>query len=249
MSSDQATEPASVATDDGQMKDIKRLILYVPALTTAPFLWGCKCLITIFFGSIVTNVFDTYCNYPLDSFVSGQVALAYTFLMIWGWILIGPLPFKSLKTVFILYGLLALIQFIWAIIGTAWYNLGRLACRELVPELTAYANFEIVTFWVAFVVAAFYIIRWQVEVYQEKKKNAFLSASISSNDKDSGEVDDDYDGHGVSKDETLEEYDDGDDHTLGGSGQEAAEGNEGVSKKSDSNSDEEEDDDDDDDPF
>ncbi len=67
-----STSPA----DDARLADVKQLMLYVPALTTAPFLWGCKCLITIFFGSIVTNVYETYCNYPLDSFVRGQVALA-----------------------------------------------------------------------------------------------------------------------------------------------------------------------------
>ena len=208
-----------------------------------PFLWGCKCLVTIFFGSIVTNIYETYCNYPPRlvrawSGRSGLVSVCFrrrwllfssqkmyqnslccalhrrwfhawfsvagtgltflifpsppppppppptahlecrmsssTFLMIWGWILIGPLPFKSLKPVFGLYGLLALIQFIWAIIGTAWYRLGRLPCQELVPELTAYANFEIVTFWISFVVAAFYIIRWRIEIYQEQKKNAFF---------------------------------------------------------------------------
>ena len=139
---------------------------------------------------------------------------------------------KSLKPIFGLYGLLALIQFIWAIIGTAWYRLGRLPCQELVPELTAYANFEIVTFWISFVVAAFYIIRWRVEIYQEQKKNAFLTGSLS---KDGG----DYNDEDEVGDGNDQEEDDGENEMPAGAGGEAK-------TKAGSDSDE---DDDDGDPF
>ena len=155
--------------------------------------------------------------------------------MIWGWILIGPLPLKSIKPVFALYGLLALIQLIWAIIGTAWYGLGRLPCRELVPELTAYTNFEIVTFWISFVVAAFYIIRWRVEIYLEKKKKNFLTGSIfkqgdaSDLDNDSNDNDDGAEKENGEEEETAVEP--------------------GGEAKVKSGSDSDEDDDDDGDPF
>ena len=108
---------------------------------------GLKCLITIFFGSLILNTADTFCTAPLNTFVTLQLTLSYTFLFMWGWIIIGPIPCKSTKPIMIMYGIYVFTQFIVGILGTVWYNMGRLECSESVPELTKMSLFEVVTFW------------------------------------------------------------------------------------------------------
>ena len=127
--------------------DIVHLLQFVPPLIIGPFFWGLKCLITIFFGSLILNTADTFCTAPLNTFVTLQLTLSYTFLFMWGWIIIGPIPCKSTKPIMIMYGIYVFTQFIFGILGTVWYNMGRLECSESVPELTKMSLFEVVTFW------------------------------------------------------------------------------------------------------
>ena len=127
--------------------DIVHLIEYVPALVIGPFFWSLKCLITIFFSTLVLNIFETYCTAPLNTFVTLQLTSAYLFLFMWGWIIIGPTPCKRTKPIIIPYSIYIFIQFIFGILGTVWYSSGRLECKESVPELTQLALFEVVTFW------------------------------------------------------------------------------------------------------
>lgn len=107
------------------------------------------------------------------------------------------------------------------------------------PELTAYANFEIVTFWISFVVAAFYIIRWRIEIYQEQKKNAFLTGSLSKDGGAGDGNDGDYNDEDEVGDGNDQEADSGENEMPAGTGVEAK-------TKEGSDSDE---DDDDGDPF
>ena len=91
------------------------------------------------------------------------------------------------------------------------------------------------TFWISFVVAAFYIIQWRVEIYLEKKKNNFLTGSIfkqgdaSDLDNDSNDNDDGAEKENGEEEETAVEP--------------------GGEAKVKSGSDSDEDDDDDGDPF
>ena len=127
--------------------DIVHLLQFVPPLIIGPFFWGLKCLITIFFGSLILNTADTFCTAPLNTFVTLQLTFSYIFLFMWGWIIIGPIPCKSTKPIMIMYGIYVFTQFIVGILGTVWYNMGRLECSESVPELTKMSLFEVVTFW------------------------------------------------------------------------------------------------------
>jgi hypothetical protein len=129
--------------------DIVHLMHYVPPLIIGPFFWGLKCLITIFFGSLIMNVADTFCTAPLDTFMTLQLTSAYVFLFMWGWIIIGPVPCKKTKPIFILYGIYAFTQFVFGILGTIWYRMGRLECSESVPELTQLVLFEVIAFWLS----------------------------------------------------------------------------------------------------
>ena len=86
-------------------------------------------------------------KYILNTFVILQLTSAYLFLFMWGWIIIGPIPCKSTKPIMIMYGIYVFTQFIFGILGTVWYNMGRLECSESVPELTKMSLFEVVTFW------------------------------------------------------------------------------------------------------
>ena len=127
--------------------DIVHLIQYVPAIVIGPFFWGLKCLFTIFFGTLVMNIADTFCTAPLSTFATMQLISAYLFLFMWGWIIIGPIPCTKTKPIFILYGVYIFMQFVFGVLGTAWYTMGRLECSESVPVLTKLVLFEVVTFW------------------------------------------------------------------------------------------------------
>ena len=164
-----ADAPTLTGSGAAREEDMRRLQLYVPPLTTGLFFWALKCVCTMFFGSIVVNIYDTYCNYPLGAFLVGQVALSYVFILTWGWVFVGPIPFKSITPICVLYGVYGVFQLVWGIIGTAWYSMGALPCSEMVPETTSMAQFEVATFWMSFAVGVLYLGRWRYELHVAKK--------------------------------------------------------------------------------
>ena len=142
------TQRADLAAANRE-EDIVHLITYTPALIIGPFFWSLKCLITIFFATLILNVNEVFCTAPLDTFITLQLTSAYIFLLMWGWIIIGPVPCKSTKPIFIFYGIYIFAQFVFGILGTIWYTSGRTECSESVPELTKLTLFEVVTFWLS----------------------------------------------------------------------------------------------------
>ncbi len=244
--------PSLTGSGGVREEDMRRLQLYVPPLTTGLFFWALKCVCSMFFGSIVVNVYDTYCNYPLGTFLVGQVALSYIFILTWGWIFIGPIPFKSITPICVLYGVYGVFQLVWGIVGTAWYSMGALACREMVPETTSMAQFEVATFWMSFTVGVLYLGRWRYELYAAKKlagggkKKKKKKEKANKADKYAvGDEDDGDEGGGAGQETVLAEDDEDDeDDRARGDG----DGRGGAAKK-DHGGESESDEDSDGDPF
>jgi hypothetical protein len=109
------------------------------ALLLGPFVPAIISLIVIFSGQIVLNAMlregtRFLCEYPLDTFISVQIAMCYLFLVIYSWVYLGDdlylkisyleidwhvlTPFRDLKSLYFWYIFLAVINTIVAIAGT-----------------------------------------------------------------------------------------------------------------------------------
>lgn len=129
--------PEETAALEHKTKEYEKLETFVPALTIGPFFWGLKSLLTVFFGGITLNVFDTFCRAApgYQIFLSGSVAFSYIFLFIWSWIFIGPISCSRLLPIVIAYSIYGVMALVWGILGTIWYSLGRYGCAEETPAL------------------------------------------------------------------------------------------------------------------
>ena len=58
--------------------DIVHLITYTPALIIGPFCWSLKCIITIFFATLILNVNEVFCTAPLDTFIAPSMGKKVT---------------------------------------------------------------------------------------------------------------------------------------------------------------------------
>ena len=164
---------------------MQRLISMGPELLIAPFFWGLKSLITIFYGSIVLNTTESFCRAAaLNSFVGGQIAFAYIFLFTWGWMLVGPIPCKSTTPVIVFYSLYVPAHAGYQVYGTILYNIGRYPCAQDTPALARAAYFEVVCFWLAFTAGMLHLIRWGVLRYLRKRKlreASYIAEAADSN--------------------------------------------------------------------
>ena len=161
---------ARAKAKEARLKDRADLQKWTPVIFVLPFFWSVKCLITIFVGSLITNLETKWqCTQNFRSFITGQIVFSYWFMLIFTWLYIGPYPAKRLKPVFIAYGLYAFAQFCYAIYGTVIFNIGFSSCRENAFAMWAHTRFEIGTFWLSFSCLCAYLLRYYYEKYEAKK--------------------------------------------------------------------------------
>lgn len=140
------------------------------ALLLGPFVPAIISLIVIFSGQIVLNSrvgIRFLCEYPLDVFISVEIAVCYLFLVLYSWVFLGDdiyikisytdinwhilTPFRNLKSLIFCYIVLAVISTIVAIAGTLLLSLSKL-CAATTPVFYRYAMFLVTLYWLIFVV-------------------------------------------------------------------------------------------------
>jgi hypothetical protein len=131
-------------------------------------------LITIVSGQIILNSYTGSCGAALPSFISGEVATSYIYLLIFSWVYMGEnmsinipalgvnrvilAPFKSLKWVMGAYLGVGVLSFIFAIVGAIIMSLASF-CQSTAPTLYTYSLFLLAVNWIGFFVIAVYLIR------------------------------------------------------------------------------------------
>lgn len=139
-----------------------------------PFPIAIMSLINIVAGELVIYTWKGTCAFPLDSFISGTVAMSYIFLLIYSWVFLGDTlrlkidrwkidkvvmwPFKSMKLLMFLYFGLGFTCFIVWIVGSALLSSASF-CQLTAPGLYSYIAYQVATFWIAFLIIIGYIIK------------------------------------------------------------------------------------------
>ncbi len=168
-----------------RLKDRADLKKWTPIIFVVPFFWSVKCLITVFVGSLLTNLESQWaCSQPIRQFISGQIIHSYFFMLIYAWIYIGPYPCKQLRPVAIAFGIYILSQFSYAMYGTVIFNLGFDDCRTKAPNLLYHVRFEIGTFWLAFSCFCAYGLRYAWEKYEKRQQQKEMHNLKSKKDED-----------------------------------------------------------------
>jgi hypothetical protein len=115
-------------------------------------------------------------SYPLHVFVELSTAMAYVYLFLYNWMLMGPVPFKhrmrTLKVIFSLYTLVACAVYGS---GAALLSLGR-ACADTSPMQYKYCQMQLVMFVLGLCVAAGKLGREWLEAVLERRHRAKVAA-------------------------------------------------------------------------
>jgi len=158
--------------------------LWGPILILYPTFHAGLAIFTIFMGNIILNstceegttrdqedaAESSGCSAPLDVFIGAAIAVSYIFMFFFTWVLIGPRPIRSFKTLFVAYGILFGLSFLVYGAGTAFVLLGD-DCAESTPGLYYLSYGLMVIYWISavgFVTFALYThIRYRQMVRRE----------------------------------------------------------------------------------
>merc|ERR1711865_355347 len=112
------------------------------------------------------------CGFALDMFISVNIGLSYTFLVFYSWVFVGPKPFKSLRSLTIVYSVMYFFWFIWHAVGSMWLSSASAApsCVTGTPHLMNVTWVMCIAFWTTTCVFAVYIFEMWFFDRQKKMK-------------------------------------------------------------------------------
>jgi len=176
-----ASEKDKAKDEAAELEKAKRrkmsLRKWAPILLLGPMVPAITAIIYIVWGAVALNISQEQiqkktCGFPLDTFISGNIGISYTFLFFYSWVFIGPKPIKSLRSLTIVYSFIYFFWFIWHALGSLWLSQARAApsCVTGTPHLMSMCSFSVVAFWTTTCVFAAYVFELYYFARQKKLK-------------------------------------------------------------------------------
>ena len=176
---------ASKLVNNTEMDDVQKMYEREEQMKMFPKKWSGPILLgafvpamfgvfVIFSGQIVVNYNDGMCFYPLNTFISVEIALNYLFLVLYSWIFLGEnmsikiesmkinwhvlAPFSSLDSIIIFYWILGIMTFLLTAVGTFLLFIAN-SCYRTAQSLYLYVAFIIFINWIGMILIGLSLIR------------------------------------------------------------------------------------------